>query len=212
MMATYANPIGKGLTIGRIDEGVDFAGAGNLYAMSDGVITNVYARWPGGVYILLKMDDGRYVYYAENIQPSVTVGQRVKAGQKIGYARGSYPYIEVGWSTATPAEALAHSHYTEGQVTAEGRDFAAYLARFGWKIPGAAGSSTIGAPGGSTTGQTPGPGTTPTGNAALDTLIGLGAGAAVPAAMVLVLFGLVIVVAVGASAAGVALAARAARG
>jgi peptidase M23-like protein len=210
-VAKYANPIGKGLTVGRIDEGVDFAGSGNLYALSDGVITNVYAGWPGGVYILLKMDDGRYVYYAENIAPAVRVNQRVKAGDKIGYARGSFPYIEVGWSSPVPGNALARPHYTEGVPTPEGKDFAAYLKRFGIIVPGAAAVSTLGAPGGGTAGQAGGS-TTPTGNAAADTVIALAAGAAIPAAMVAALFGLAILLAIGASAAAVALAARGARG
>jgi murein DD-endopeptidase MepM/ murein hydrolase activator NlpD len=149
----YVNPIGKGLTVGRIDEGVDFAGAGPLYAMANGVIKGVYdSGWPGGTYILLHMDDGKDVYYAENIAPSVKTGQRVKAGQQIGYARGSYPFIEVGWSTSREGSPVAQSHYKEGQQTAEGKDFAALLGTFGWHIPGAASSSTMGGSGGGTGG------------------------------------------------------------
>jgi hypothetical protein len=147
----YVNPIGKGLTFtggGRIDEGVDFVGSGPLYAMSSGTITSISkSGWPGTNYILLHMDDNKYVYYAENIQPNVHAGERVTAGQLIGMARGYPPYIEVGWATPTPGNALAHSHYTEGQQTAEGKDFAALLNKFGWKIPGAASSSSLGGSG-----------------------------------------------------------------
>jgi murein DD-endopeptidase MepM/ murein hydrolase activator NlpD len=146
---SYVNPIGRSLHIGRIDEGVDFSGAGPLYAMADGVIKGVYdAGWPGGVYILLHMDDGKDVYYAENIAPSVKSGQRVKAGQQIGYARGQYPYVEVGWGTGTEGQALASGHYKEGQQTNEGKDFAALLNTLGWKIPGAAKDSNLGGSGG----------------------------------------------------------------
>jgi hypothetical protein len=139
----YSNPIGKGLTTGRIDQGVDFAGSGPLYAMGPGTIKSVYnSGWPGGVYILLNMDDGKNVFYAENIAPSVKPGQRVKAGQQIGFARGQYPYIEIGWSDAAGSP-TAHGHYTEGVPTPEGKDFAALLGTFGLHIPGAAaGSST----------------------------------------------------------------------
>jgi murein DD-endopeptidase MepM/ murein hydrolase activator NlpD len=150
-MGKYVNPIGQGLTIGRIDEGVDFAGSGDLYAMGDGTIKSVTnSGWPGGVYITLAMDDGKNVYYAENIAPNVSVGQKVKAGQKIGYARGTYPFVEIGWSSPTPGNALASGHYSEGQATAEGKDFAALLNTFGLKIPGASGSSTMGGSAGGT--------------------------------------------------------------
>lgn len=79
--------------------GVDYTGAGPLYALGSGTITNVYnSGWPGGKFIGLKLDTGQYVYYAENLTPRVTVGQRVTAGQTIATAVGSYPYIEVGWA------------------------------------------------------------------------------------------------------------------
>lgn len=126
-----ANPIGKGLVRGRTDEGVDFSGAGDLYAMGPGVIENVYSNWPGGVYILLHLDSGQYIYYAENITPSVTKGQRVTAGQKIGHANGSSPFIEIGFGTSVPGVAAASSHYTEGEVTAEGQQMASLLTSLG---------------------------------------------------------------------------------
>lgn len=132
-MPGYVNPIGPGLTLGRIDEGVDFAGSGPLFALGDGTIRNVYdAGWPGGVYILLHLEgagqlQGRYVYYAENIAPTVGVGQRVTAGQEIGRARGFYPFIEIGWGTSVPGLAAAHGHYTEGVPTPEGRSFMTLL-------------------------------------------------------------------------------------
>jgi Peptidase family M23 len=94
------NPIGPGLIPGRVDMGVDYSGAGPLYALGSGTIVNVYqSGWPGGIFIALKLDqDGRYVYYAENISPQVRVNQKVQAGDLIGYANGQYPYIEIGWA------------------------------------------------------------------------------------------------------------------
>lgn len=133
MAGPYTYPIGPGLIQGRTDEGVDFSGAGPLYALGDGVIISVYNRgWPGGVYILLHLTGagplaGRYVYYAENIAPAAGLGQRVRAGDIIGWARGVYPYIEIGWGTATPGVTAAAWHYTEGMVTPEGQQFLALL-------------------------------------------------------------------------------------
>src|SRR5690349_5519274 len=95
----YKNPIGPGLTPGRVDMGVDYGGAGPVYALGNGKITSVYnSGWPGGGFIGLRLSDGsgRYVYYAEDISPAVQVGQTVTAGQLIGHATGGG--IEVGWA------------------------------------------------------------------------------------------------------------------
>jgi len=131
------NPIGKGLIPSRTDMGVDYTGSGNLYALGDGTITNVYNRgWPGGTFIGLHLKDGRYVYYAENINPKVRVGQKVKAGDLIGYAPGGSPWIEVGWAAAPgTGQTLAASTtgYTEGQATQAGKEFRALLKKLGAK-------------------------------------------------------------------------------
>jgi hypothetical protein len=98
-MANWVNPIGKGAVPARIDMGVDYTGRFPLYAMGSGTIVNVYnSGWPGGKFIGLHLDTGQYMYYAENISPSVRVGERVSAGQLIGNALGSYPFVEVGWA------------------------------------------------------------------------------------------------------------------
>lgn len=126
------NPIGAGLIRGRIDEGVDFTGSGDLYAMGAGVITEVSGSgWPGGIYINLQMSNGQDVYYAENISPAVSVGQSVTPGEKIGHANGSYPYIEIGFGTGQPQTAAASGHYTEGVPTAEGQQMANLLSSLG---------------------------------------------------------------------------------
>jgi hypothetical protein len=95
----FVNPIGKGLKSARVDMGVDYEGTGSLYAMGPGVITSVYnAGWPGGTFLGLHLDSGQYMYYAEDIQPHVSVGQRVQAGQLVGTATGGGSGIEVGWA------------------------------------------------------------------------------------------------------------------
>jgi peptidase M23-like protein len=93
------NPIGRGLKSARVDMGVDYTGHGPLYAMGSGTIVNVKnAGWPGGTFIGLHLDTGQYMYYAENIIPHVHKGQRVQAGQLVGTAVGTYPFVEVGWA------------------------------------------------------------------------------------------------------------------
>ena len=96
-----ANPIGQGAVGSRIDMGVDFTGTFDLYALGPGTITCTQnGGWPGGTFICIKLDNpaGRYIYYAENIQPLVQVGQKVTAGQKIGHAPGGSPWTEIGWA------------------------------------------------------------------------------------------------------------------
>jgi murein DD-endopeptidase MepM/ murein hydrolase activator NlpD len=135
-MATFKNPIGPGLTPERVDMGVDFGGAGPLYALGHGVITQVYnlgggSGWPGGGWIGLKLDDGREMYYAEDISPAVKAGQTVQAGQLIGHATGGSSGIEIGWAsgqgTGTEAAALGqqNKHGDPGEFpTAMGVDMA----------------------------------------------------------------------------------------
>jgi hypothetical protein len=130
--------------MGRIDEGVDFTGAGSVRAVAPGTITLAATNtgWPGGTFIKESIGRGRYVYYAENIEPHVHVGQHVRSGQDLGYARGSYPFIEVGWAVPGSADqALAHTHYSEGDQTEEGKDFARFLGL----IPGKSTAGKAGA-------------------------------------------------------------------
>ena len=99
MASGFVNPIGPGLQPGRIDMGVDYTGSGPLYALGSGVVTSTTnSGWPGGKFVAIKLDSGQYVYYAENLIPHVSVGQRVTAGQLVATAVGTYPFIEVGWA------------------------------------------------------------------------------------------------------------------
>ena len=156
MSTPYVNPIGKGLQSARIDMGVDYTGAGPLYAMGSGTITNVYnTGWPGGKFISLLLDSGpeagKYVYYAENITSAVTVGQKVTAGQQIGTAVGSYPYIEVGWA-APPGtgNAMAASAGEAASGSDPGAKSTAYGVSMSNLIASLGGPSGILTPGGVT--------------------------------------------------------------
>jgi hypothetical protein len=151
-MADYVNPIGKGAGSARIDMGVDYTGVFDLYALGSGKITNVYnSGWPGGTFIDLKLDSGpyagKYVYYAENIAPTVKVGQQVTAGEKIGHARGSYPYTEIGWASGSGGGTMAAA---VGQQNKAG-DPGAYSTAYGVSM-----SNLIGSLGGPVGTITPG--------------------------------------------------------
>jgi nucleoid-associated protein YgaU len=127
------NPIGAGLVHERVDQGVDFGGAGPLYALGSGTVVNVYnGGWPGGVFLAIHLDTGQYVYYAEEITPAVAVGQRVTAGQFIGRANGGASGIEVGWAVRPgDGESAAHAAGQYGYPTGEGESFNTLLASLG---------------------------------------------------------------------------------
>lgn len=129
-------PAGPGLTIGRTDQGVDFAGSGPLYAVGSGTIVNVFnPGWPGGTFIVLKLDQpaglpSPDVYYAEDIAPNVSVGQHVVAGQLIGRATGGSSGIELGWADPNRiGQALAAGQYKEGQPTSLGQTFRNWITK-----------------------------------------------------------------------------------
>jgi hypothetical protein len=142
--AGYVYPFDPSARAGRIDQGQDFGGTGSIRAIGNAVVTKLGAPgWPGGKGILYKLLDGpqrgRYIYVYEGVEPSVRVGQRVKAGQTIGkLIRGSSTGIEIGWADAQGVP-LSHGGYTEGKETHAGKsmaDFLHYLqthnSRFPW--------------------------------------------------------------------------------
>jgi murein DD-endopeptidase MepM/ murein hydrolase activator NlpD len=105
----YLNPFRNvsGLIPERIDQGVDFSGAGPVYALGDGVVTNAVAYSPGwsGGWITYQLTDGPAqgltVYLAENITPTVQVGQAVTAYTVVGDMFNGALGIESGWSQST---------------------------------------------------------------------------------------------------------------
>ncbi|MBO0714954.1 MAG: hypothetical protein J2P59_09360 [Acidimicrobiales bacterium] len=101
----YANPLRavSGLVPKRIDQGVDYGGAGPLYAIGPGVITNVYnSGWPGGAFIAERLSAGPYAgaywYSAEDVAPAVSVGEQVGSGTVIGTLTGGSAGVELGWA------------------------------------------------------------------------------------------------------------------
>jgi murein DD-endopeptidase MepM/ murein hydrolase activator NlpD len=125
--AGYLNPLRgvSGLIPERIDEGVDFAGSGPVYALGDAVITNASQNsgWPGGGWITYQLTDGPeaglMVYVAEDVTPDVQVGQHVSSSTVIASMFAGGYGIETGW--ADPGGVGAESELPEaGGIGANG--------------------------------------------------------------------------------------------
>jgi hypothetical protein len=105
---TYLNPLRNvsDLVLERIDQGVDFNGSGPVYALGDGVVLSAIADDPGweGGWITYQLTDGPdaglVVYFAEDVTPTVQVGQHVTASTVIGDMFAGSGGIETGWAQA----------------------------------------------------------------------------------------------------------------
>jgi len=120
---TYLNPLrnANDLVPERVDEGVDFSGAGPVYALGDGVVTSAIGDaggWPGGGWITYQLTvgpgAGLVVYVAEDITPTVQVGQHVTPSTVIGNMFNGVDGIEIGWAALG---GLAQSQLTEAAAT-----------------------------------------------------------------------------------------------
>jgi hypothetical protein len=117
----YLNPLRdvSGLVPERIDQGVDFAGSGPVYAVGDGVVINAIADQPGwdGGWISYRLTDGPaaglVVYVAEDVTPTVQAGQEVSPSTVVGDMFNGAEGIETGWAQPTGANA-------ESQLTVAG--------------------------------------------------------------------------------------------
>lgn len=137
------SPVGPGLKLGRTDQGVDWSGKGPLYAIGSGTIINVYnTGWPGGTFIVLKLDNPPVgipspdIYYAEDITPNVSVGQHVNEGDVIGTATGGPSGIELGFADPTAiGRALAAGQFTGNNATLLGQQFKQWISGLGLLAP-----------------------------------------------------------------------------
>lgn len=138
---TYANPLRSvsGLRPERIDQGVDYSGYGPLTAVGDGrVISTGNGGWPGGTFIAYKLTDGPanglVVYAAEDIDPSVTVGQTVTPNTVIGTMYEGPDGIEMGWADPSGngvTMARDYGQFNGSNSTAFGNNFSQMLASLG---------------------------------------------------------------------------------
>ena len=108
----YLNPMRSitGLLAERIDMGADYGGSGPIYALGNAVITNATGNspgWPGGGWISYQLTDGPakglVVYVAEDVTPSVQVGQHVTSSTVICTMYNGGAGIETGWATSRPS-------------------------------------------------------------------------------------------------------------
>jgi murein DD-endopeptidase MepM/ murein hydrolase activator NlpD len=124
----YDNPVRavNGLIPERIDQGVDFGGSGPIYALGNAVITNASGTdygWPGGGWITYRLTNGPgkglTVFLAEDVKPTVSVGQHVNSGTVIANMFNGGAGIETGW--ATPDGSTAESQLPEaGGISGNG--------------------------------------------------------------------------------------------
>jgi murein DD-endopeptidase MepM/ murein hydrolase activator NlpD len=134
---SYANPLRaiRHLTAERIDMGVDYSGYGPIYAIGDGIVlSTTVPGWPGGTMIVYQLTDGPsnglVVYAAEDIAPTVQVGDPVTANTVLGLMYPGPDGIETGWADPTLiGNALAgDTHQFDGaNTTAFGANFSDFL-------------------------------------------------------------------------------------
>ena len=105
----YLNPLRavSGLVPERVDQGVDFAGTGPVYAIGDAVVTGAMGAssgWPGGGWVSYQLtggpDAGLVVYVAEDVTPTVQAGQHVSSATVIANMYNGGDGIETGWAAA----------------------------------------------------------------------------------------------------------------
>jgi hypothetical protein len=105
----YLNPLRavSGLVPERVDQGVDFAGTGPVYAIGDAVVTDAMGAgsgWPGGGWVSYQLTDGPdaglTVYVAEDVTPTVQAGQHVSSATVIANMHNGGDGIETGWAAA----------------------------------------------------------------------------------------------------------------
>ena len=124
----YQNPLRSitGLIPERIDMGADFGGTGPIYALGNAVITNATgsnAGWPGGGWITYQLtsgpEAGLMVFVAEDVTPTVQVGQHVTSSTVIATMFAGGDGIETGW--AQPSGFSAESQLPEaGGISGNG--------------------------------------------------------------------------------------------
>ena len=103
----YLNPLRSitGLIPQRIDMGADFTGSGPVYPIGNAVVTSATsssAGWPGGGWITYQLTNGPaaglMVYVAEDVTPTVQVGEHVTPATVIADMYYGGDGIETGWA------------------------------------------------------------------------------------------------------------------
>lgn len=146
-ISAYADPFRdvRNLTMTRIDQGIDAAGSGPVYPVTDGVIVSHAASgWCGGCtapdsWTVVRVTDGpakgKYIYYAEAcaLDPGYQVGSSVSVNKPL--CQMNPTSVEFGWAQGPgnelpSASAWYHAH-PDGSETSYGRNFNALLVALG---------------------------------------------------------------------------------
>lgn len=137
------NPFAKATTVkvGRTDQGVDvnLSPGDPILAPFAGTVSAINSNWYSGQPQLVLAGAagtpfaGKFAYVAEQLDPTVKVGDTVSAGDQLGTYASSGTGLELGWAANAQGETLARSTtgYTEGQQTPAGSSFRAFLASVG---------------------------------------------------------------------------------
>jgi hypothetical protein len=129
----------KALYPERVDQGVDYSGYGPIYAIGDGVVLSVTnSGWPDGTFIAYRLTDGPAagltVYAAEDILPSVTLGEQVTSSTVLGDIFEGPDGIETGWASYAGTGATmawGAGQFDGSNSTAFGYNFSQLLSSLG---------------------------------------------------------------------------------
>ncbi len=136
----YVNPLRgvAALSTSRIDQGVDYCGAGPIYAIGDGVVLGTYnGGWPAGTYITYRLTSGPaaglVVYDAEDINPAVSPGEAVTSATVLGTLYEGPTCMETGWADGGAGDtmAMAAQQFFGSNSTAFGANFSTLLQSLG---------------------------------------------------------------------------------
>src|SRR4051812_48443400 len=96
----YVNPV-PGQPLGRTDQGVDIAAPPGtpVYAITDETLEGILPNWfRGQPFYYFRQANGMYNYVAEQFRSNLRVGQRVRAGERIGEVAPSGTGLELGFA------------------------------------------------------------------------------------------------------------------
>ena len=137
----YTNPFEKatGISWERTDQGVDAAmnPGSPILAFAPSTVQTIIDFYLGEPAIVMQITAGPFAgkwwYMSEQIQPTVSTGQTVNAGQTIATYAPSGTGIETGWwdPNGGVTLAMATTGYTEGDATISGADFRYLLEKLG---------------------------------------------------------------------------------
>lgn len=138
---TGSNPLPEAVRWGRTDQGVDASATPGsaVNAIVSGVVTAIVPGWYAGQPAIVVSSPGLpgnadSVYYAEQVTPTVKVGQQVSAGEQIGTVASSGTGLEIGLWKSGRTLAQATTGYVEGQATHAGDLMRSWLQSLGVNI------------------------------------------------------------------------------